>query len=102
MVLVKVCNVPYQALSTLSRMPISGIYKIKGVDEVLAEQAVQGIVKPGEEVVFLPTHTASKPGTGEAFTVKSTISAVTRHVQATTWARTSKVRTSTTCLAQAT
>merc|ERR1711865_991977 len=30
----------------------------------------QGIVKPGEEVVFLPTHTASNPCTGKVFTVE--------------------------------
>ena len=71
----KVCKVPYRALSTLIRMPISGIYRFKGVGDVLAEQVEQSIVKPGEEVVFLPTHTASNPGTGEAFTVKCTSSA---------------------------
>merc|ERR1712228_1120882 len=30
----------------------------------------QGIVKPGEEVVFLPTHTSSNPCTGKVFTVE--------------------------------
>merc|ERR1712064_102576 len=29
-----------------------------------------GVVKPGEEVVFLPTHTASNPCTGKVFTVE--------------------------------
>lgn len=52
------------------RMPISGIYKIKGVGDVLAGRVEQGIVKPGEEVVFLPTHTASNPCTGKVFTVE--------------------------------
>jgi elongation factor 1-alpha len=51
-------------------MPISGIYKIKGVGDVLAGRVEQGIVKPGEEVVFLPTHTASNPCTGKVFTVE--------------------------------
>merc|ERR1711881_631432 len=32
------------------RMPISGIYKIKGVGDVLAGRVEQGVVKPGEEV----------------------------------------------------
>ena len=31
----------------------------------------QGVVKPGEEVVFLPTHTASNPCTGKAGTPKN-------------------------------
>merc|ERR1712072_972619 len=52
------------------RMPISGIYKIKGVGDVLAGRVEQGQVKPGEEVVFLPTHTASNPCTGKVFAVE--------------------------------
>jgi len=51
-------------------MPISGIYKIKGVGDVLAGRVEQGVVKPGEEVVFLPTHTTSNPCTGKVFTVE--------------------------------
>merc|ERR1711957_176992 len=46
------------------------IYKIKGVGDVLAGRVEQGVVKPGEEVVFLPTHTASNPCTGKVFTVE--------------------------------
>merc|ERR1712107_598556 len=52
------------------RMPISGIYNIKGVGDVLAGRVEQGIVKPGEEVAFLPTHTASNPCVGKVFTVE--------------------------------
>merc|ERR1712193_58300 len=55
-------NVPF--------LPISGIYKIKGVGDVLAGRVEQGLVKPGEEVIFLPTHTASNPCTGKVFTVE--------------------------------
>ena len=36
-----------------------GICKIKGVGDVLAGRVEQGIVKPGEEAIFLPTHTGS-------------------------------------------
>merc|ERR1712147_43522 len=35
-----------------------------GVGDVLAGRVEQGIVKPGEEVVFLPTHTPSNSCTG--------------------------------------
>ena len=42
----------------------------KGVGDVLAGRVEQGVVKPGEEVVFLPTHTASNPCTGKVFTVE--------------------------------
>ena len=69
-VLDKVCKVPSRPLTAPMRMPISGIYKIKGVGDVLAGRVEQGIVKPGEEVIFLPTHTASNPCTGKVFTVE--------------------------------
>jgi len=52
------------------RMPVSGVYKIKGVGDVLAGRVEQGIVKPGEEVLFLPTHTAGTPCIGKVFTVE--------------------------------
>ena len=52
------------------RTPISGVYKIKGVGDVLTGRVEQGTVKPGDEVVFLPTHTASTPCTGKVFTVE--------------------------------
>merc|ERR1712205_236813 len=52
------------------RLPVSGIYKIKGVGDVLAGRVEQGQVKPGEEVLFLPTHTASNPCVGKVFTVE--------------------------------
>merc|ERR1712012_2741 len=69
-VLDKLCRVPERPISAPMRMPISGIYKIKGVGDVLAGRVEQGVVKPGEEVIFLPTHTASNPCTGKVFTVE--------------------------------
>merc|ERR1712100_971191 len=38
--------------------------------DVLAGRVEQGVVKPGEEVIFLPTHTSSNPCTGKVFTVE--------------------------------
>merc|ERR1712063_197885 len=61
---------PPRDKSSPMRTPIAGIYKIKGVGDVLAGRVEQGVVKPGEEVVFLPTHTASNPCTGKVFTVE--------------------------------
>merc|ERR1712194_595495 len=69
-VLDKFCRVPERPISAPMRMPISGIYKIKGVGDVLAGRVEQGVVKPGEEAVFLPTHTASNPCVGKGFTVE--------------------------------
>merc|ERR1712028_133000 len=63
-------RVPPRPCSAPMRMPISGIYKIKGVGDVLAGRVEQGQVKPGEEVLFLPTHTSSNPCIGKVFTVE--------------------------------
>merc|ERR1712159_891403 len=52
------------------RLPLSGVYKIKGVGDVLTGRVEQGAVKPGEEVKFLPTHTDSTSCTGKVFTVE--------------------------------
>jgi elongation factor 1-alpha len=66
----KMCRVPERPTSAPMRMPISGIYKIKGVGDVLAGRVEQGVVKPGEEVLFMPTHTSSNPCNGKVFTVE--------------------------------
>merc|ERR1711981_1043058 len=52
------------------RLPVSGVYKIKGVGDVLIGRVEQGSVRPGEEVIFLPTHTASTACPGKIFTVE--------------------------------
>merc|ERR1719488_277940 len=64
------CSPPGRNESGAMRLPVSGIYKIKGVGDVLAGRVEQGIVKPNEEVIFLPTHTPSNPCTGKVFTVE--------------------------------
>merc|ERR1711953_960284 len=69
-VLDKMCRVPERPVSAPMRMPISGIYKIKGVGDVLAGRVEQGVVKPNEEVIFLPTHTTANPCVGKVFTVE--------------------------------
>jgi len=66
----KFVTVPERSVSTPARTPISGIYKIKGIGDVLTGRVEQGTVKPGEEVIFLPTHTASTPCDGKIFTVE--------------------------------
>jgi elongation factor 1-alpha len=64
------CKVPERPVDAPMRLPISGIYKIKGVGDVLAGRVEQGVVKPGEEVVFIPTHTVANPCEGKVFTVE--------------------------------
>merc|ERR1719215_808111 len=64
------CRVPSRPVDAPMRLPISGIYKIKGVGDVLAGRVEQGIVKPNEEVIFLPTHTAANACTGKVFQIE--------------------------------
>merc|ERR1711868_262672 len=52
------------------RLPISGVYKIKGVGDVLTGRVEQGSVEPNNDVNFLPTHTAVNPCVGKVFTVE--------------------------------
>eukprot|EP00933_Yihiella_yeosuensis_P053881 TRINITY_DN5218_c0_g1_i1.p1 TRINITY_DN5218_c0_g1~~TRINITY_DN5218_c0_g1_i1.p1 ORF type:complete len:475 (-),score=105.48 TRINITY_DN5218_c0_g1_i1:58-1482(-) len=66
----KMCKEPERPRDAPMRLPISGIYKIKGVGDVLAGRVEQGVVTPGEEVAFLPTHSSSNPCTGKVFTVE--------------------------------
>jgi len=66
----KFVTVPERSTTTAARTPISGIYKIKGIGDVLTGRVEQGTVRPGEEVVFLPTHTSSTPCDGKIFTVE--------------------------------
>jgi len=61
---------PVRPLDANMRLPVSGIYKIKGVGDVVAGRVEQGAVKPGEEVVFLPTHSISNACGGKVFTVE--------------------------------
>jgi len=62
--------VPERKVNAALRLPISGAYKIKGVGDVLAGRVEQGEVKPGDEVIFLPTHTQANPCVGKVFTVE--------------------------------
>lgn len=66
----KMVRVPERPVDKVLRMPVSGVHKIKGVGDVVTGRLEQGIVKPGDEVVFIPTHTASTPCTGKIFTVE--------------------------------
>ena len=53
-----VCRAPELPVSAPTRVPISGIHKIKGVVDKLPGRAKQGVVKPGEEVVSMHTYAA--------------------------------------------
>jgi len=66
----KMVTIPERPKDSVMRTPLSGIYKIKGIGDVLTGRVEQGTVRPSEEVIFLPTHTASTPCDGKIFTVE--------------------------------
>jgi len=66
----KMVKPPVRDSSKAMRMPVSGVYKIKGVGDVITGCVEQGVVQPGAEVNFLPTHTASNKCSGKVFTVE--------------------------------
>jgi len=63
-------EIPTRSPNAVMRTPISGVYKIKGCGDVLTGRIEQGAVRPGDEVIFLPTHTTSTPCQGKVFTVE--------------------------------
>jgi len=66
----KFVRVTERPKSVSARTPISGIYKIKGIGDVLTGRVEQGTVQTGEEVVFLPTHSASSACEGKIFSIE--------------------------------
>jgi len=64
------CGPPIRPTDAPMRTPISSIYKIKGVGDVLAGRVEQGTVKVNEEVIFLPTHTAANACAGKVFSIE--------------------------------
>jgi elongation factor 1-alpha len=61
---------PVREGTKLMRTPISGVYKIKGVGDVLTGRVEQGTVKPKDSVAFPPSNTAALACTGTVFTVE--------------------------------
>jgi elongation factor 1-alpha len=64
------CSPPGRNETANMRMPVSGIYKIKGVGDVIAGRIEQGLVKPNEEVIYMPTHTPANACGGKVFTIE--------------------------------
>jgi len=66
----KMVTLPERDTNKPLRMPVSGIYKIKGVGDVITGRVEQGIVKPKDNVKFPPTDSKSKPCEGSVFSVE--------------------------------
>lgn len=62
--------VPPRNETAALRMPLSGVYKIKGVGDVVAGRIEQGVVEPGMEVAFIPKHTDSTACFGKVFSIE--------------------------------
>jgi len=56
--------------SKATRMPVSGVYKIKGVGDVITGRVEQGKVSPGDQTKFVPTDTPNLACKGKIFTVE--------------------------------
>ena len=55
-----IVHVPKRPTKKPLRMPVSGVYKIKGVGDVITGRVEQGTLKPGPNVVFAPTGVSGK------------------------------------------
>jgi elongation factor 1-alpha len=56
----KVVKPPKRQLKKPFRMPVSGVYKIKGVGDVITGRIEQGQITPNVDVRFYPTNVAGK------------------------------------------
>jgi len=61
----KVISPPKRTEDKPFRMPVSGVYKIKGVGDVITGRVEQGTITPGVNVRFYPTNV-----TGKAFSIE--------------------------------
>lgn len=61
----KVITPPKRTEDKPFRMPVSGVYKIKGVGDVITGRVEQGSITPGVNVRFYPTNV-----TGKAFSIE--------------------------------
>lgn len=66
----KYAKPPKRPVDKPMRMPVSGIHNIKGVGDVVTGKVEQGSIKPGQEVVFLPSHTTTNPCSGKIFSIE--------------------------------
>merc|ERR1711879_388851 len=62
--------IPKRPVDAPFRMPVSQNLKIKGVGSVICGRIEQGTLKPGQEVKFMPTHTAANACLGKVFTIE--------------------------------
>lgn len=64
-----VCE-PERLIDVPLRVPISGIYNIKGVGDVITGRIEQGKLLQNDKVVFVPSHTEKQPCAGKIFSIE--------------------------------
>jgi len=62
--------IPPRPVDKPFRMPVGSVLKIDGVGNVICGRIEQGRCKSGDDLIFLPTHTDSKPCTGRIFSIE--------------------------------
>jgi elongation factor 1-alpha len=62
--------VPQRPVDKAMRLPVSSVHNIKGVGSIVCGRIEQGKLKPGDELIFIPTHTDSNPCTGRVFSIE--------------------------------
>jgi len=65
----KLVKIPKRPADAPLRVPISGIYKIKGVGDVITGRIEQGTLTPGQEVKFIPSSLQTE-ATGKVFSIE--------------------------------
>jgi elongation factor 1-alpha len=64
-------NLPPRDATSAFRAPVGKVItSIKGIECVVTSRIEQGELNKGDEVAFLPTHTASNPCVGKVFTIE--------------------------------
>jgi len=63
-------TVPERPTNKPIRLPVSSIFQIRGIGDVIAGRVEQGSVRPGDVVIFIPTHTPSNPCQGKIFSIE--------------------------------
>jgi len=65
----KMVKIPKRPTEAALCILISGIYKIKGVGDVITGRVEQGTLKPGQEIKFIPSSLATN-ATGKVFSIE--------------------------------
>jgi elongation factor 1-alpha len=66
----KFIEIPPRPVDKPFRMPVSGVFNMKGQGDIITGRIEQGAIKPGQEVKFIPTHTQGNQCVGRVFSIE--------------------------------